>query len=73
MAVRTSVVLAGGGEFGVALVTMLVPNHTVLGPELSQPLLAAIAPKDASGRSSRSSGCRCGPGNTSFTPIITAP
>ena len=24
-------------------------------------------------RSSRSSGCRCGPGNTSFTPIITAP
>ena len=41
-AVRTSVVLAGGGEFGVALVTMLVPNHAVLGPELSQPLLAAM-------------------------------
>ena len=41
-AVRTSVVLAGGGEFGVALVTILVQNRQLLSAELSQPLLAAM-------------------------------
>ena len=41
-AVRTSVVLAGGGEFGVALVTILVQNRELLSAELSQPLLAAM-------------------------------
>ena len=41
-AVRTSVVLAGGGEFGVALVTILVQNRELLSPQLSQPLLAAM-------------------------------
>jgi len=38
-AVRTAVVLAGGGEFGVALLTLLLPNAAV-GSAL-QPLLAA--------------------------------
>ena len=41
-AVRTSVVLAGGGEFGVALLTLLVQQHNLLPPRISQPLLAAI-------------------------------
>ena len=41
-AVRTSVVLAGGGEFGVALVTILVQNRELLSPQISQPLLAAM-------------------------------
>jgi monovalent cation:H+ antiporter-2, CPA2 family len=41
-AVRTGVVLAGGGEFGVAMVTILVPNRALLPAELSQPLLAAL-------------------------------
>ncbi len=41
-AVRTSVVLAGGGEFGVALLTLLVQQHNLLPPRISQPLLAAL-------------------------------
>jgi CPA2 family monovalent cation:H+ antiporter-2 len=41
-AVRTSLVLAGGGEFGVALLTMLVPHQELLPPRISQPLLAAM-------------------------------
>jgi CPA2 family monovalent cation:H+ antiporter-2 len=41
-AVRTSIVLAGGGEFGVALLTIMV-QHTELAPaRYTQPLLAAI-------------------------------
>ena len=41
-AVRTSVVLAGGGEFGVALLTLLVQKNDLLPPRISQPLLAAL-------------------------------
>ena len=41
-AVRTSVVLAGGGEFGVALATIVVPHDTLLSTQISQPLLAAM-------------------------------
>jgi CPA2 family monovalent cation:H+ antiporter-2 len=41
-AVRTSVVLAGGGEFGVALLTLLVQQHELLPARISQPLLAAL-------------------------------
>ncbi len=41
-AVRTSVVLAGGGEFGVALLTLLVQHHELLAARVSQPLLAAM-------------------------------
>ena len=41
-AVRTSVVLAGGGEFGVALLTLLVQHEALLPPRISQPLLAAL-------------------------------
>ncbi len=41
-AVRTSVVLAGGGEFGVALVTLMVPHDALLSRQISQPLLAAM-------------------------------
>jgi len=41
-AVRTGVVLAGDGEFGVALVTILVPNQALLPANFSQPLLAAM-------------------------------
>ncbi len=41
-AVRTSVVLAGGGEFGVALLTLLVQQHQLLPVRISQPLLAAL-------------------------------
>jgi CPA2 family monovalent cation:H+ antiporter-2 len=41
-AVRTSIVLAGGGEFGVALLTLLVRRRELLPASLSQPLLAAM-------------------------------
>ncbi len=41
-AVRTSVVLAGGGEFGVALVTIMVQHDALLSARISQPLLAAM-------------------------------
>lgn len=41
-AVRTSIVLAGGGEFGVALLTLLVQHHELVNTRLSQPLLAAM-------------------------------
>ncbi len=41
-AVRTSVVLAGGGEFGVALLTLLVQHHELLPARISQPLLASL-------------------------------
>jgi len=41
-AVRTGMVLAGGGEFGVALLTFLVPHRELLSSRLSQPLLAAM-------------------------------
>jgi CPA2 family monovalent cation:H+ antiporter-2 len=40
-AVRTSIVLAGGGEFGVALLTLLV-RHQQLPASRGQPLLAAM-------------------------------
>jgi CPA2 family monovalent cation:H+ antiporter-2 len=40
-ALRASLVLAGGGEFGVALLTILVPSGLLDG-RLSQPLLAAM-------------------------------
>jgi monovalent cation:H+ antiporter-2, CPA2 family len=41
-AARTGVVLAGGGEFGVALVTILVANPALLPAAFSQSLLAAM-------------------------------
>jgi len=41
-ALRASLVLAGGGEFGVALLTILVPQTGLLEGRLSQPLLAAM-------------------------------
>jgi monovalent cation:H+ antiporter-2, CPA2 family len=41
-AVRTSIVLAGGGEFGVALLTILVRHNELLPARISQPLLAAL-------------------------------
>ena len=41
-AVRTSIVLAGGGEFGVALLTMVVQHDDLLPTRISQPLLAAM-------------------------------
>ena len=41
-AVRTGVVLAGGGEFGVALVTIVVQHGELLSARVSQPLLAAL-------------------------------
>jgi len=41
-AVRTSVVLAGGGEFGVALLTIMVRHDALLSARISQPLLAAM-------------------------------
>ena len=41
-AVRTSVVLAGGGEFGVALVTIMLQRDVPLSVEIIQPLLAAM-------------------------------
>ena len=41
-AVRTSVVLAGGGEFGVALLTHHGPARSLLSARISQPLLAAM-------------------------------
>ena len=41
-AVRTSIVLAGGGEFGVALLTIMVQQHELLPANVSQPLLAAM-------------------------------
>jgi len=40
--VRTAVVLAGGGEFGVALLTILVQHPRLAPAGLVQPLLAAI-------------------------------
>jgi CPA2 family monovalent cation:H+ antiporter-2 len=40
--VRTAVVLAGGGEFGVALLTILVQHPRLAPANLVQPLLAAI-------------------------------
>jgi monovalent cation:H+ antiporter-2, CPA2 family len=41
-AVRTAVVVAGAGEFGLALITLLLRRHTVLPPALGQPLLVAL-------------------------------
>ncbi|MDE2219960.1 MAG: cation:proton antiporter, partial [Gammaproteobacteria bacterium] len=41
-AVRTSIVLAGGGEFGVALLTILVRHDSLLPARIGQPLLAAL-------------------------------
>ena len=41
-AVRTSIVLMGGGEFGVALLTMLVQGDELVPEHITQPLLAAI-------------------------------
>ncbi len=41
-AVRTSIVLAGGGEFGVALLTILVQHEELVPERFTQPLLAAI-------------------------------
>jgi len=40
-AVRTSIVLMGGGEFGVALLTMLVQHDELVPERITQPLLAA--------------------------------
>jgi len=40
-ALRSGMVLGGGGEFGVALLTLLLPAG-VLAPTLAQPLLAAL-------------------------------
>jgi CPA2 family monovalent cation:H+ antiporter-2 len=39
---RTSLVLAGGGEFGVALLTILAESQRLIAPRLAQPLLAAV-------------------------------
>ena len=41
-AVRTGVVLAGGGEFGVALLTLLLQSGGLLPNSVGQPLLAAL-------------------------------
>jgi monovalent cation:H+ antiporter-2, CPA2 family len=41
-AVRTAVVVAGAGEFGLALVTLLLEQHAVLPAVLGQPLLVAL-------------------------------
>jgi CPA2 family monovalent cation:H+ antiporter-2 len=41
-AVRTSIVLVGGGEFGVALLTILVRREELVPERFTQPLLAAI-------------------------------
>ncbi|MFI4914405.1 MAG: monovalent cation:proton antiporter-2 (CPA2) family protein, partial [Steroidobacterales bacterium] len=41
-AVRTGIVLAGGGEFGVALLTLLVEDVNLVPPRVAQPLLAAV-------------------------------
>ncbi len=40
-AVRTSIVLSGGGEFGVALLTLLVQHTELVPAQITQPLLAA--------------------------------
>ncbi len=40
--VRTGIVLAGGGEFGVALLTILLQRADLVPAELAQPLLAAL-------------------------------
>ena len=40
--VRTGLVLAGGGEFGVALLTILLARDGLVPPGLAQPLLAAL-------------------------------
>jgi CPA2 family monovalent cation:H+ antiporter-2 len=41
-AVRTGIVLAGGGEFGVALLTILLQRGDLLPPLYGQPLLVAL-------------------------------
>ena len=41
-ALRTGVVLAGGGEFGVALLTILLARDEVLPAPIAQPLLVAV-------------------------------
>ena len=41
-AVRTGVVLAGGGEFGVALLTLLIGGAGTLPARIAQPLLVAV-------------------------------
>ncbi len=41
-ALRTGVVLAGGGEFGVALLTILLERSGTLPPDIAQPLLVAV-------------------------------
>ena len=41
-ALRASIVLAGGGEFGVALLTLLVQQPALLPLRIGQPLLAAM-------------------------------
>lgn len=41
-AVRTSIVLSGGGEFGVALLTILLQREELLPAVYAQPLLAAL-------------------------------
>ena len=41
-ALRTGVVLAGGGEFGVALLTILLQGQDVLPEAIAQPLLVAL-------------------------------
>jgi monovalent cation:H+ antiporter-2, CPA2 family len=40
-AVRASIVLSGGGEFGVALLTLLVQHTELVPAQITQPLLAA--------------------------------
>jgi CPA2 family monovalent cation:H+ antiporter-2 len=41
-AVRTAIVLSGGGEFGVALMTLLLERADVLPATIAQPLLVAL-------------------------------
>lgn len=41
-ALRTGLVLAGGGEFGVALLTLLAEGPNLMPPRLAQPLLATV-------------------------------
>jgi CPA2 family monovalent cation:H+ antiporter-2 len=41
-ALRTGLVLAGGGEFGVALLTILTQGRELLPPKLAQTLLATV-------------------------------
>jgi monovalent cation:H+ antiporter-2, CPA2 family len=41
-ALRTAVVVAGAGEFGLALITLLLQQRTVLPPALGQPLIVAL-------------------------------